>query len=147
MSRRTAIAPEFVDLIPDRLEDGVLYISIGYGTAAHACCCGCGREVTTPLTRADWRLIFDGESVSLQPSIGNRSFPCQSHYFITMNRIRWVEELVTRANRGGTTAGWTTEGRPAVEQSIRGSAREADRPLAAHLVRAVASFFLGSPRG
>lgn len=91
MSRRTAIAPEFVDLIPDRLEDGVLYISIGYGTAAHACCCGCGREVTTPLTRADWRLIFDGESVSLQPSIGNWSFPCQSHYFITMNRIRWVE--------------------------------------------------------
>jgi hypothetical protein len=91
MSRRTAIAPEFVDLIPDRLEDGVLYISIGYGTAAHACCCGCGREVTTPLTRADWRLIFDGESVSLQPSIGNWSFPCQSHYFVTMNRIRWVE--------------------------------------------------------
>lgn len=91
MSKRTAIAPDFVDLIPDRLEDGVLYISISYGTAAHACCCGCGREVTTPLTRADWRLIFDGESVSLQPSIGNWSFPCQSHYFITMNRIRWVE--------------------------------------------------------
>lgn len=92
MSRRTAITHEFVELIPDRLDDGVLYISIGYGTAAHACCCGCGREVTTPLTRDDWRLIFDGESVSLQPSIGNWSFPCQSHYFITMNRIRWVVE-------------------------------------------------------
>lgn len=91
MTRSATITHEFVDYIPDNLEDGVLYISIAFATAAHLCCCGCRREVTTPFTRTDWKLIYDGESVSLQPSIGNWSFPCQSHYIITGNRVRWVD--------------------------------------------------------
>lgn len=82
---------EFVEYIPNNLEAGVLYISITFATAAHLCCCGCRREVTTPFTRTDWKLIYDGESVSLQPSIGNWSFPCQSHYIITGNSVRWVD--------------------------------------------------------
>lgn len=82
---------EFVEFIPSELEDGVLYISIAFATAAHKCCCGCGCEVITPITPTDWKITFDGESVSLSPSIGNWSFECRSHYWITRNRIRWAE--------------------------------------------------------
>lgn len=44
----------------------------------------------TPLTPADWKLTFDGETVSLYPSIGNWNFPCRSHYWLTKNRIEWA---------------------------------------------------------
>jgi hypothetical protein len=91
MKRVTALRHEFVEFIPDKLEDGIVYVSIPYATVAHKCCCGCGVEVVTPLSPTDWKLIFDGESISLDPSIGNWSFPCKSHYWIRHNRIRWAE--------------------------------------------------------
>ncbi|PYT79987.1 MAG: hypothetical protein DMG40_13935 [Acidobacteria bacterium] len=80
MTRRTALAHEFVEYMPDQLKDGVLYVSIPFATGAHKCCCGCGQEVVTPLSPTDWKLIFDGRSISLDPS--NWSFPCKSHYWI-----------------------------------------------------------------
>lgn len=83
---------KFVEIIPDVLADGVLYISIAHATAVHRCCCGCAREVVTPLTPTDWKLIFDGETVCLYPSIGNWNFPCRSHYWITRNCIEWAED-------------------------------------------------------
>jgi hypothetical protein len=46
--------------------------------------------VVTPFTPKDWELRFDGETVSLSPSIGNWSFACQSHYWIRWNRIEWA---------------------------------------------------------
>ena len=79
----------FVDNIPDKLEDGILYVSIKYATAIHQCCCGCGNQVVTPISPIDWKLSFDGETVSLYPSIGNWSFPCQSHYWIRDNEVIW----------------------------------------------------------
>lgn len=86
---------KFVELIPDALEPGVLYISITYATAIHLCVCGCGNEVVTPLSPTDWSLTFNGETVSLEPSIGNWSFACKSHYFITRNKVcharRWKD--------------------------------------------------------
>lgn len=89
MKKLTALTHEFVEFLPDQLEDGMLYISIPYATVAHKCCCGCGNEVVTPLSPTDWKLIFNGETVSLDPSIGNWSFPCQSHYWIRNNGVRW----------------------------------------------------------
>ncbi|MES2729500.1 MAG: DUF6527 family protein [Pseudomonadota bacterium] len=83
---------EFVEFVPERIEDGVVYVSIPYATAIHRCACGCGHEVVTPLSPTDWRVIFDGKSVSLDPSIGNWSFDCQSHYFIRKNRVLWCEK-------------------------------------------------------
>jgi hypothetical protein len=83
---------KFVGDVPEKLESGVLYVSVEYGTALHLCCCGCGREVVTPLTPTDWKLIFDGETVSLYPSIGNWNFPCRSHYWIRNDRIDWAED-------------------------------------------------------
>jgi hypothetical protein len=81
---------EFVEYIPDDLKDGIIYVSITYATVVHRCCCGCGNEVITPLSPTDWRLIFDGESISLDPSIGNWNFACQSHYWIRRNTVKWA---------------------------------------------------------
>jgi hypothetical protein len=87
--RRTSITHEFVEYVPAELADGILYISITYRTAVHRCACGCGNKVVTPITPADWQLFYDGDTVSLTPSIGNWGFPCRSHYWINAGRIRW----------------------------------------------------------
>ena len=80
---------KFVEYIPENLDEGVVYVSIPYATAAHRCACGCGNEVVTPISPVDWELRFDGQSVSLSPSIGNWSFKCRSHYWIVRDEVRW----------------------------------------------------------
>lgn len=89
MTRVNELHYQFTRLLPEVLAAGTLYISTEYATASHLCCCGCGFEVVTPLSPTDWKLTFDGESVSLHPSIGNWGFACQSHYWIRHNRIQW----------------------------------------------------------
>jgi len=81
---------KFVKEIPEEVEEGVVYISLDYATAIHKCACGCSKEVVTPFSPTDWKLIFDGETISLSPSIGNWSFPCRSHYFVREGRIVWA---------------------------------------------------------
>ena len=90
MSRNRHLRVEFVEFIPENIEEGCIYISIEYATAVHKCCCGCGSEVVTPLSPSDWSLLFDGESISLHPSIGNWNFKCCSHYFIRYNNVIWL---------------------------------------------------------
>jgi hypothetical protein len=90
MSRRTQIGHTFVDQIPPTLDEGVLYVSIPLATAVHVCMCGCGSEVVTPLSPTDWSLIYDGETVGLNPSVGNWSFPCRSHYVLKRGRVVWA---------------------------------------------------------
>jgi hypothetical protein len=96
MTKRDRICHEFVEFVPEQLDDGVVYISVGYATAQHLCLCGCGNTVVTPLSPTDWRLTFDGETVSLWPSIGNWSFDCQSHYWIERNHVRWSRRLSSK---------------------------------------------------
>src|SRR5882724_8918372 len=81
---------EFVKQLPDVLQERRLYVSMQFATAAHKCACGCGNDVITPLSRTDWKLTYDGESISLYPSIGNWSFPCKSHYFIKQSKVSWA---------------------------------------------------------
>jgi hypothetical protein len=83
----------FVDFIPENLEEGIIYISLKYSTAAHLCCCGCGQEVITPLNPAKWYLTEKNGIISLHPSIGNWSLPCKSHYWISQNRVLWAGEI------------------------------------------------------
>jgi hypothetical protein len=87
--KRNIFRYEFVDLIPDMVEEGVLYISIPYATATHKCACGCGEIIVTPIKPTDWEIIWNGETISINPSIGNWSLPCQSHYWIEENKIIW----------------------------------------------------------
>lgn len=88
--RRESLSHEFVEDIPADLEEGKLYVSIRYRTAVHRCACGCGSKVVTPIKPARWHLSFDGDSVALQPSVGNWQFPCRSHYVIERDRERWA---------------------------------------------------------
>lgn len=90
MKTAVPLTHEFVEYIPGDLQDGTIYVSITFATAVHKCCCGCGNEVVTPISPTDWKLIFDGVSISLEPSIGNWGFACKSHYFITRNKVVWV---------------------------------------------------------
>jgi hypothetical protein len=99
--RPISIGHEFVDNIPDKLSAGTLYISIRFATAVHLCCCGCGTEVVTPLSPTDWALVFDGETVSLDPSIGNWGFPCQSHYWIRQGIVVWAPRWTRREIAAG----------------------------------------------
>ncbi len=93
---------KFVDHIPDDVQSGILYISLSYATAIHLCACGCGNEVVTPFSPRDWNLHFDGETVTLRPSIGNWNFTCRSHYWITNNKI--VEaDPIKRDDKGQTS--------------------------------------------
>lgn len=85
----TTIEHRFVEEIPDALDEGILYISIPYSTVVHLCLCGCGAETVTPLAPTEWRMIYDGETISLAPSLGNWSSGCQSHYWISKNTVRW----------------------------------------------------------
>lgn len=91
MTRRTTILHKFVEFIPNELDDGTIYISIPFTTVAHKCFCGCEVEVVTPLSPTDWNLTFDGKTVSLDPSVGNWSLECQSHYLVKRNKVIWVD--------------------------------------------------------
>ena len=103
MKPQVTLKHEFVEFIPDDLEQGAIYISMRFATASHLCVCGCGNKVVTPIRPTDWTLIFDGKTVSLEPSIGNWSFPCQSHYYIRKNHIKWApkwsHEKIERGRR------------------------------------------------
>lgn len=103
MIRHHRLEHRFLRHLPNVLEPGVLYISVEYGTAAHLCACGCGEEVVTPFTPTDWKMTFDGESISLWPSIGNWTLPCRSHYVIMQGRVveagPWTEEQIAAERR------------------------------------------------
>lgn len=93
----------FVEHIPEHLEAGILYVSMEYATSAHCCCCGCGEEVVAPFTPTDWKMTFDGETISLRPSIGNWTLKCRSHYVIDRGKVieanPWSEKQVQAERR------------------------------------------------
>lgn len=89
---------KFCEYVPGHLQPGTIYITMEFGTAVHLCICGCGQKVVTPFSPTDWKLIYDGETVSLDPSIGNWSFDCQSHYWIKNNQVvmsnKWTDDEI-----------------------------------------------------
>ena len=93
----------FVRLFPENLEPGILYVSVEFNNVTHVCCCGCGEEVSTPLSPAEWQLTYDGRTVSLSPSIGSWQLPCKSHYFIRQGRVleagRWSDDQIALGQR------------------------------------------------
>ena len=82
---------EFVDKIPSNLKDGILYVCISCNVIVHRCACGCGEKTVTPIDKKyGWIMKYDGQAITLIPSIGNFSIPCRSHYYITENRVEWL---------------------------------------------------------
>jgi hypothetical protein len=94
---------EFVESVPEIIKEQTLYISIPFTTAIHLCPCGCWEEVVTKIAPHRWHMTYDGETVSLYPSIGNWSLPCESHYWIKKNTIiwagKWSKEKITRVRK------------------------------------------------
>jgi hypothetical protein len=92
------VRPEYVEQLPEQLAEGVLYICEEFDVTAHKCCCGCGEDVYNKLGPAKWRLVkMSGGSVSLEPSIGNWKYACQSHYWIRENRVINAGPMSARA--------------------------------------------------
>ena len=87
------VQPRLVVVVPEAPETGVLYVSVEYATTLHLCVCGCGHEIVLGISPDDWQLCWDGQTVSVSPSVGNWSLPCQSHYFIRRNRVVWAPPL------------------------------------------------------
>ena len=86
---------EFVEYIPEDINEGILYISLPFGTVVHKCACGCGEEVVTPLGPTEWSFTYNGETISLSPSVGNWGFECRSHYWIKRGDVQWARSFTT----------------------------------------------------
>ncbi|NJB82053.1 DUF6527 family protein [Wenyingzhuangia aestuarii] len=82
----------FVNYIPDYLKENIIYISNNSNIVIHLCACGCKNKVVTPISPIQWSYTYNGESISLSPSIGNWNFDCKSHYWIRDNQIVWAEK-------------------------------------------------------
>ena len=89
---------ELTDIIPEDIQEGILYVSLKHWITAHKCVCGCGNKVVLRLSPRHWAITLNGESVSLYPSVGNWQLPCRSHYWIEEGRILqardWSDEEV-----------------------------------------------------
>lgn len=94
--KQASFIPVFVETIPEVLDEGRLYISLRYRTASHLCACGCGSRAVTPIKPTKWSVTYDGETVSLSPSIGRWQLPCKSHYWIRRNGVDWSRPFTDR---------------------------------------------------
>ncbi len=52
--------------------------------------------MVTPIRPREWRMLWDGEAVSLYPSVGNKRFTCRSHYWLKNNLISWLPPFTDR---------------------------------------------------
>ncbi len=99
---------KLVHRVPDQLKFGVLYVCFDCNVVVHLCPCGCGEKVVLPIAPSCWSVQYDGESISLNPSIGNFQYPCKSHYWIRNNKVVWAgrEELESENPIKGSRSVW-----------------------------------------
>ena len=83
---------KLVRRVPEELEKGSLYVCFECNVVVHKCACGCGEKVVLPIAPDFWSVKYDGEHISMNPSIGNFQFPCRSHYWIRENKVIWAED-------------------------------------------------------
>lgn len=81
---------QVVHRVPEELKQGILYACFDCNVIVHLCACGCGEKVILPIDPDFWSVRYDGETVSLAPSIGNFQFPCKVHYWIKENKVIWA---------------------------------------------------------
>ncbi len=90
---------QVVRRVPENLQEGILYVCFECDVVVHLCACGCGEKVVLQIDPNFWRVLYDGETVSLYPSIGNYQYSCRSHYWIEQNRVKWVHDLPEKTIR------------------------------------------------
>ena len=89
--RMKTFKTEIVHRVPETLQPDVLYVCFDCNVVVHLCACGCGEKVILPIDPDFWRIEYDGETISLYPSIGNFQFACKSHYWIRKNNVVWAD--------------------------------------------------------
>ncbi len=90
--------------MPKQLEEGILYVSYEFSTAAHLCACGCGVKVRTPIGPTEWNIKLTKDGPSVWPSIGNWQQKCRSHYVIKRGEVIWAgswdeDQITTGRNK------------------------------------------------
>jgi hypothetical protein len=93
MSKIVEFTPKFLvdrSCMPEKKEDGVLYISMAFNLAIHKCACGCGIETVMPFKGPhSWNFTNNEGKITFSPSILNPFPLCNSHYYIEENKVRW----------------------------------------------------------
>ena len=87
-TRRDSYETVFVNKIPDKLEEGILYVSRQYDYTVHKCMCGCGQIVGIPLEKGQWQWCSTG-NISFVRSVANMYQDCKSHYFLKNGKVVW----------------------------------------------------------
>ena len=82
---------ELLHRVPEVPQSGILYACLDCNVVVHLCACGCGEKVVLQIDPNFWKVDYDGESLSLHPSIGNFQYPCKSHYWIRKNKVIWAD--------------------------------------------------------
>jgi len=94
MKKINELSLKYCKHIPEKIEEGILYISKEFGVAIHLCACGCQGKTVTPIEKNDkgWTILEKDGLITLRPSIGNFSGekPYHAHYYITNNKIDWL---------------------------------------------------------
>lgn len=125
MRKQKSYTHEFVEFVPDELEQGVLYVAFKYKCVAHLCMCGCREKVVSRLSPERFRITFDGNHVSMFPSIGNSTFDCRSHYWLEDGEIYWYPPLsdgqIDRARKNAHRLPLVPSSRRWLESTIRDS--------------------------
>lgn len=93
--------------------------------------------MVTPISPVDWQLSFDGEAISLFPSIGNWDFPCRSHYWIKSNLIHWAPRWTNEQIARGRARDHRARTRYFAEDAWRepDDAKDAPTPMASVFLR------------
>lgn len=87
------IRNKYVEMIPETLKDGILYVEgDGYKNqfASLLCPCGCKEEINLNLDIDEdpcWSLSA-GNLTDLSPSIWKNK-NCKSHFFIKKGKVKW----------------------------------------------------------
>ena len=81
--RKVPVKVKYVEIIPDKLEQDIIYISNEYKTSIHLCLCGCGKKAVTPTGKNGWTITSNENGVTFKPSILNTNCPNMYHYIIT----------------------------------------------------------------
>lgn len=88
--RLNSLETVFVHRVPDKIEEGILYVCMECNLVVHLCPCGCGEKVVLPIDSNQWILSYDGSGITLLPSVGNYQFKCKSHYYIRNSEVVWI---------------------------------------------------------